>query len=77
MEIILIVYINSQSEYSILQSDVTEIRTTISNYFKNLQNLEDELKWTDAKDFSKQFITTIETINKKYLTFEFATKIVN
>ena len=69
-------YISSQSEYSMLQSEVTEIRKTITTYFEELQQYVDGLKWTDAKEFSKTFITTVETINKKYLTVEFATKIV-
>ncbi len=34
-------YINSKSEYSYLQSDITEIRKTITNYFNT-----DDGEWT-------------------------------
>jgi hypothetical protein len=53
-------YIYYQSEYSILQSEGTEIRTTLTTYFEELQNYVDALQWTDAKEFSKTFITIVK-----------------
>ena len=60
-------YINSKSEYSYLQSDITEIRKTITNYFNTLQKLVDDGEWTlllKKESYGKNIIEYLNNIEK-------------
>ncbi len=70
-------YINNQSDYFITEYEINNIKSTIKNYFKELEEYLNNNDFYNSTIKSVNFNNIVNEINNKYLKEEFGNKIIN